>query len=288
MVEKIVKSQQGMPILLLNLVGYVASIAVFAQTTKNGPAWIPLLGTGLFILATLISCGFFANEPGGSRVLILFGSYVGTVREPGFYWVNPFMVRRKVSLRARTLNGDRLKVNDSVGNPIEIAAVVVWRVGDTYRASFDVDDYEAYVRMQSETSLRHVASLFPYDDGGAAESLRGNSEAVGEHLCTELRERLSTAGIEVMEARLSHLAYAPEIAGAMLRRQQASAVISARAMIVDGAVGMVEMALDRMEREALIKLDEERKAAMVSNLMVVLCSEHAAVPVVNSGTLYSG
>jgi len=288
MVEKVTKTVSGALMLIVTLGLYVGSIILFAQIEKNGGAAIPLIASGVLLVAILATCGFFVVEPGGSTVLVLFGSYNGTVKDPGFYWTNPFTLRRKMSLRARTLNGDRLKVNDNAGNPIEIAAVVVWRVRDTYRASFEVDNYDDYVRMQSETALRHSASIFPYDGDDHVISLRNNNQEVGDHLCEELRERLGVAGIEIMEARLSHLAYAPEIAGAMLRRQQASAIISARKMIVDGAVGMVEMALERMESEKVVQMDDERKAAMVSNLMVVLCSEHSATPVVNTGTLYTG
>lgn len=241
----------------------------------------------VWLLASLMSAGFFIVEPNGSKVLLLFGSYKGTVKTAGFHWANPFMVRRKVSLRARTLNGERLKVNDLAGNPVEIAVIVVWQVTDTYSASFEVDDYEQYVALQSETALRHNASSYPYDAEEEQVSLRRNADEVSLHLLTEIQERVSRAGVKVLEARLSHLAYAPEIAGAMLRRQQAAAVIAARTKIVDGAVGMVEMALKRMEDEGVINLDEERKAAMISNLMVVLCSEHAAQPVLNTGTLHN-
>jgi regulator of protease activity HflC (stomatin/prohibitin superfamily) len=239
------------------------------------------------LLASLASSGFFIVEPNGSQVLLLFGSYVGTVKDSGFHWANPFYTKRKVSLRARSLNGEKLKVNDSAGNPVEIAAIVVWRVTDTYAASFQVDDYESYVALQSETAVRHLASSFPYDGEEHELSLRRNTDEVSTHLQKELQERLQLAGVQVIEARLSHLAYAPEIAGVMLRRQQAAAVVAARQKIVDGAVGMVEMALQRLEEHGKIQLDEERKAAMVTNLMVVLCSEQAAQPVVNAGTLYN-
>ncbi len=225
-------------------------------------------------------------EPNGSQVLLLFGSYVGTVKDSGFHWANPFYTKRKVSLRARSLNGEKLKVNDSAGNPVEIAAIVVWRVTDTYAASFQVDDYESYVALQSETAVRHLASSFPYDGEEHEVSLRRNTDEVSTHLQQELQERLRLAGVEVIEARLSHLAYAPEIAGAMLRRQQAAAVVAARQKIVDGAVGMVEMALDRLEEHGKVQLDDERRAAMVTILMVVLCGEQSAQPVVNAGTLY--
>jgi regulator of protease activity HflC (stomatin/prohibitin superfamily) len=240
----------------------------------------------LLLVAILISVGFFIVEPNGSKVMLLFGSYRGTVKRSGFQWVNPFMTKRAVSLRARTLNGEKLKVNDLAGNPVEIAAIVVWRVRDTFAASFEVDNYAQYVSMQSEVAVRHLASSYPYDAEDEAVSLRRNADEVSAALQAELQERLERAGVEVLEARLSHLAYAPEIAGAMLRRQQAAAIISARQRIVEGAVGMVEMALDRLEEYQKLTLDEERKAAMVSNLLVVLCSDHAVQPVVNTGTLY--
>lgn len=250
------------------------------------------IATGIVVrvLATLIWAvllgGFFIVEPNGSKVLLLFGKYKGTVKENGFHWANPFFLKRGISLRARTLNGEKLKVNDLSGNPIEIAAVIVWKVSDTFRASFEVDNYAQYVMMQSETALRHMASTHPYDAEDNQVSLRRNAEVVAEDLKKELQERLARAGVAVLEARLSHLAYAQEIAGAMLRRQQATAVIAARQKIVEGAVGMVEMALQHLDEHGTVKLDDERKAAMVSNLMVVLCSEHAAQPVVNAGTLY--
>lgn len=245
------------------------------------------LEVGLWILFGLIAPGFFIVEPNGSKVLILFGTYKGTVKQNGFYWTLPFMVRRAVSLRARTFNSEKLKVNDHVGNPIEIAAVIVWKVTDTYSASFEVDRYEDYVTIQSETGIRSLAQSYPYDDEDDIISLRRNTTEVSEHLMEQLQDRLRLAGVTILEARLSHLAYAPEIAGAMLRRQQAAAVVAARARIVDGAVGMVEMALRHLEERHTVELDDERKAAMVSNLLVVLCSEQAASPVINAGTLYA-
>jgi regulator of protease activity HflC (stomatin/prohibitin superfamily) len=221
-------------------------------------------------------------------VLILFGSYVGTVRDSGWWWTNPFNTRRRVSLRVRSLNGHTIKVNDHAGNPVEIAAVVVWKVQDTAQAAFDVENYEDFVSVQSETAVRHLASIYPYDEyDHDAISLRGSTDKVSEALRTELQERLRPAGVEIVEARLSHLAYAPEIAGAMLQRQQAAAIIAARQRIVEGAVGMVEMALERLSANKIVELDEERKAAMVSNLLVVLCGERAATPVLNTGTLYN-
>lgn len=232
--------------------------------------------------------GFFTLQPNEAAALLLFGAYRGTVRTEGLQWANAFYCKHKISLRARNLNGEKLKVNDQRGNPIEIAAVVVWRVEDTAQALFDVDNYEKYVSTQSESALRHLASEYPYDDSGEQSlSLRGSTDEVSRALQVQLEERLSRAGVHVEEARLSHLAYAPEIAGAMLRRQQAEAVVAARFRIVEGAVGMVETALQRLEEHHTIQLDDERKAAMVSNLLVVLCGEQAAQPVVNTGTLYN-
>lgn len=255
----------------------------------NGWWLIPLLL--LSLAATFVLAGLFTVNPNDSRVLILFGSYAGTVKKNGFFWVLPFYVKKRITLRARNLNGDKLKVNDKAGNPIEIAAVVVWQVEDTYKAAFDVDNYEHYVKVQSEAAVRHLAGSYPYDtfsdpDHEELLTLRAGGEKVNEVLEQELSERFKRAGVRVIEARISHLAYAPEIAEAMLRRQQATAVVAARTQIVEGAVGMVEMALARLAADNVVDLDEERKAAMVSNLLVVLCSEHAAAPVVNAGTLY--
>lgn len=233
--------------------------------------------------------GFFTLQPNMAGVLTLMGHYTGTVKKSGFHWANPLYIKRKVSMRARNLNGATLKVNDHRGNPIEIAAVIVWRITDTAQAVFDVEDFVNYVTIQSESSLRHLAAAYPYDSTEDGQlSLRGSMDEVSLALQKELQERMAKAGVTVDEARLSHLAYAPEIAGVMLQRQQAEAVISARSRIVEGAVGMVEMALHKLEEHATIKLDEERKAAMVSNLLVVLCGERAAHPIVNAGTLYNG
>jgi len=289
--EKEVRAASGWLMLFVVIALYVASGYGLYRSIVNENAGDPfvglLIGSLVVMIVNSVLCGgFFIVEPKGSKVLLLFGSYQGTVKDAGFHWTNPFISKRPVSLRARTLNGERLKVNDLAGNPVEIAAIIVWQVNDTFEASFEVDDYEQYVMFQSETAVRHNASSYPYDAEDDTLSLRRNTEEVSEHLKIELDERLKRAGVEVLEARLSHLAYAPEIAGAMLRRQQAAAIIAARQRIVDGAVGMVEMALQRMDAEGIITLDEERKAAMVSNLMVVLCSENAAQPVVNAGTLY--
>ena len=240
------------------------------------------------ICAFVMLGGFFTLQPNESVVFTLFGAYKGTARQNGFLWANPFYRKLKISLRARNLNGDKLKVNDKRGNPVEIAVVIVWRIRDTAQAVFDVDSYESFIRIQSESCVRHVASNYLYDDGEPNElTLRGGGVEVAAALAKELQERLARAGIGIEEARLTHLAYAPEIAQAMLRRQQAEAVIAARQKIVFGAVGMVEMALRELSEKGVVKLDEERKAAMVSNLLVVLCGESQAQPVLNAGTLYT-
>ena len=238
--------------------------------------------------ACFLCNGFFALQPNEGRVLILFGAYCGTVREAGWHWTNPLNTKKRISLRAKNLNGDKLKVNDKRGNPIEIAAVVVWRVQDTFQASFDVEKYEEYVRIQSESAVRHLANSYAYDHGEANEiTLRSGVEEVCAALQKELQERVAKAGVQIDEARLTHLAYAPEIAGVMLRRQQAEAIIAARQMIVHGAVSMVQMALKDLTENKIIDLDEERKATMVSNLLVVLCGDRDAQPVINAGTLYA-
>jgi regulator of protease activity HflC (stomatin/prohibitin superfamily) len=322
-----------LPVVLgMGLTGVALVIAaiVGAANGSGGPAGaIGILGTVLVVVASVLAPGFFTLQPNEARVLILFGDYKGTVRTGGFHWGNPFYAngpsqtvataaastnaanakaaggdtapsstskrlgRYKISLRARTLNGEKLKVNDKRGNPVEIAAVVVWHVDDTAMATFDVDDYEQYVATQSETALRHVATAYAYDhgegdDGEQTEiTLRGNVEEVSDALQTELAVRLAKAGVVIDDARLTHLAYAPEIAQAMLRRQQAEAVIAARRKIVHGAVSMVEMALTELAEKQVVQLDDERRAAMVSNLMVVLCGESEVHPVVNTGTLYA-
>ncbi len=277
--------------MFLGVVALIIMIIVATEHNKGLGVTLPLVFSAvcLFITAMIGAQGFFVLPPHMSAVLLLFGKYVGTVKDEGFHWANPFYSVKKLSLRLRNLNGERLKVNDNAGNPIEIAAVVVWQIEDTYEASFEVDNYEDYVMTQSESAIRHLASAYPYDtwedEGGV--SLRGDIDTVSEALEHELQERLGKAGVRVNEARLSHLAYAPEIAEAMLRRQQASAVIAARTKIVEGAVSMVRMALDRLKTEGVIEMDDERKASMVSNLLVVLCSESHAQPVVNTGTLYN-
>jgi regulator of protease activity HflC (stomatin/prohibitin superfamily) len=238
------------------------------------------------VLSILVTAGFFIVNPNFAALLVLFGNYKGTVIRNGFFWANPFMSKHKISLRVRNQETSRLKVNEASGNPIEIAAVVVWKVIDPYKAQFEVDAYTDYVSVQSESALRHLAGHYEYDGGDAAVTLRGTTDEVSERLKEELQDRLAEAGVRVTEARLSHLAYAAEIAGEMLRRQQATAIVAARTKIVEGAVGMVEHALEELNKTDLVTLDEERKASMVSNLLVVLCSDHAATPVVNAGTLY--
>lgn len=289
----------GWAMLPLLFAGLLAAIATTAWTIyraaillRDASPWVtapPIVGA---ILATLVlfvlMCGFFTLQPNQSAVLLLFGHYHGTTRREGFNWANPLFRKIKISLRTRNFNSETVKVNDQRGNPIDIAAVVVWRVENTAQACFDVDDYQDYVHIQSEAAIRHLASEYPYDSGDVNElSLRGNLDQVSKTLQGELQLRLSKAGVVVDEARLSHLAYAPEIAGAMLRRQQAEAVVAARTRIVEGAVGMVELALARLDQHKTVQLDDERKAAMVTNLLVVLCGEQAAQPVVNAGTLYN-
>ena len=285
--EKTIKVLPGALMLLASFALLGVSIWAFVAGIGQEAAPTVLSGVGLFLAWIIMISGFFTVEPNGSKVLLLFGRYIGTVKDTGFHWTNPFQSKRPLSRRVRTLNSDTLKVNDLSGNPIEIAIIVVWKVVDTYAASFEVDDYENYVMLQTETALRNTASSYPYDDDDEVVSLRQDADEVSTHIQQELTKKLSMAGVEVIEARIAHLAYAPEIAGAMLRRQQAHAVIAARQRIVDGAVGMVEMALERMDREKMINLDEERKAAMVSNLMVVLCSENHTQPIVNTGSLYN-
>jgi regulator of protease activity HflC (stomatin/prohibitin superfamily) len=281
--EKIITPPSGYGVFALFLALFAAMVASFyAEAIVIGV----IIAVVNFII---ILPGLVIVNPNESKVLTLFGSYVGTVKKDGFFWVNPFTIKKKVSLRAFNLNGQQLKVNDSVGNPIEIAAVIVWQIKDTANATFAVENYLQYVNIQSEAAVRHLANSFPYDnieDETANITLRGGAEQVSLLLEKELNERLDRAGIEVLEARISHLAYAPEIAHTMLQRQQASAIISARRLIVEGAVGMVEMALARLSEKKIVELDEERKAAMVSNLLVVLCGDRSVNPVVNTGTLY--
>jgi regulator of protease activity HflC (stomatin/prohibitin superfamily) len=282
-----------LPVNFLLLGGFLALLiysVVHADKPGARPDWL-LLTIGVLgeIASAIMLAGLFTLQPNKARVLILFGKYKGTVRQSGFHWTNPFYSKgHKVSLRARTLTIEKLKVNDKRGNPIEIAAVVVWRVQDTAQAAFDVDNYDGYVHTQSETALRHLATTYSYDDGEENEpTLRGNVDEVSGALREELGRRLAKAGVMVDEARLTNLSYAPEIAQAMLRRQQAEAVIAARQKIVHGAVTMVDMALKDLAARQVVQLDDERKAAMVSNLMVVLCGDAEVHPVINAGTLYN-
>jgi regulator of protease activity HflC (stomatin/prohibitin superfamily) len=268
------------------------ALSIWVLLSAPGPQSVGRILAGTFgnLIGAFLFAGLFIVNPNEAKVLVLFGKYAGTVRENGFRWANPFYVKKRVSLRARNLNGEKLKVNDRAGNPIQIAAVVVWQVQDTYRATFDVENFESYVVIQSEAAVRHLAGRYPYDnlddDHDEGLTLRAGMDQVAAELEKELQARFNRAGIRVLEARISHLAYAPEIAEAMLRRQQAAAVVAARFQIVNGAVSMVELALEKLSERKVVELDEERKAAMVSNLLVVLCSESAASPVINAGTLY--
>jgi regulator of protease activity HflC (stomatin/prohibitin superfamily) len=270
--------------------GYLAMILILALFVGSAALLIQtkiISGILLLVLGVIMVTGIQVVQPNKAYAVTFFGSYIGTVREPGLWLTIPFSFRKSVSLRVRNFNSKTLKVNDTEGNPIEIAAVVVFRVVDTAKAIFDVDKYEQFVEIQSETALRHVASRYPYDvfeEGGY--SLRGNAEEVAGELAQELQHRLILAGVEVSEARLTHLAYSTEIAGAMLQRQQANAILAARQIIVDGAVGMVQMAIERLEKDQVVKLDEERKAAMINNLLVSIVSDRSAQPVINTGSLY--
>ena len=288
--EKVVRVLSGWLMLPVTLGILALALYGIGYISNNDPEVWPaiLIPIGLVPLFVISCFGFFTLQPNEARVLILFGSYQGTVRHSGFHWTNPFNRKLPISLRARNFQSDKLKVNDKRGNPIEIASVVVWRVADTAQACFDVDHYADYVRVQSESAVRHLASAYAYDHGEENEmTLRGGGEDVQRDLQKELQDRLGKAGVLVDEARITHLAYAPEIANSMLRRQQAEAVIAARQKIVHGAVSMVEMALRELKEKSVVNLDDERKAAMVSNLMVVLCGESEVHPIINTGTLYA-
>jgi regulator of protease activity HflC (stomatin/prohibitin superfamily) len=285
----------GIPMILVAFLLPFAAVGLFATgataADRGENIFLAIVGIGGAILLVptwiLLLKGFFMVAPNEAKVLQLFGGYVGTGKEPGLRWTNPFYSKRKISLRVRNFESGQLKVNDQDGNPIEIAAVVVWRVVETAEAIFEVDDYENYVHVQSEAAVRNLATSYPYDaHEESVISLRGSTSAVAEHLKKEVQQRLDKAGVEVLEARISHLAYAPEIAAAMLQRQQAGAIIAARQRIVEGAVGMVEMALAMLSTKNIVHLDDERKAAMVSNLLVVLCGERATQPIVNTGTIH--
>lgn len=285
--ERETTAQSGFMMLFMFFVVGGAAIWCFIHGAQTRSPIFVLPGILLLLSGfILILPGLFVVAPNESRVLVLFGNYTGTVKQNGFFWVNPFTSKQKVSLKARTLNSPTLKVNDKSGNPIEIAVIVVWQVKDTFAAMFDVDSYVDYVASQSESAIRKLAALFHYDGDESEITLRGSTLEVSDQLTRELHERLSRAGVDVMEARISHLAYAPEIAHAMLQRQQAQAVIAARSKIVEGAVGMVEQALQHLKERGVVDLDGERKAAMVSNLLVVLCAERTT-PVINTGTLYT-
>lgn len=284
--EREVRTIPGAGMLLVNLLLYAVAIFVFINGVRDEYGLVVLLGLLTFVVSVLSSIGFFVVNPNEAAVLLLFGTYKGSVKTNGFWWTNPFTRKVRISLRARNFNSEKLKVNDLGGNPIEIAAVVVWHVENTAEASFDVDDFVHYVETQSESAVRKLASEYPYDAGEEAISLRRGTDEVNHRLQDELQDRLGRAGVVVTESRLTHLAYAPEIAADMLRRQQASAVVAARQTIVEGAVGMVETALEELAKLDVVDLDEERKAAMVTNLLVVLCSESAVQPVLNAGTLY--
>jgi regulator of protease activity HflC (stomatin/prohibitin superfamily) len=285
--EQVRSAMNGALMLLLGLAGIGASVWLFIESVKP-PVALGIVGAIVGVVVSfIVLAGLKVVNPNEARVLQLFGAYSGTIKEPGLRWINPLMTTQRVSLRVRNFESSRLKVNDLEGNPIEIASVVVWRVVDTAEALFEVDDYNNYVHVQSEAALRNLATSYPYDaHDDQHTSLRGHTAAVAEHLKREIQDRLAKAGVEVLEARISHLAYAPEIAAAMLQRQQAGAIIAARQRIVEGAVGMVEMALTMLSHKSIVSLDEERKAAMVSNLLVVLCGERGAQPIVNTGTIY--
>lgn len=315
--EKVIKPRSGWLPLAVCVVGLLGSVALFAATLVNAPDLGSfVVGCGVVTSITLALgfltgfCGLIAIAPNQARVLLMFGEYKGSVIESGFYWVNPFYTKRKISLRVRNFEtgatttpmkrdaagtiiseksrspGRPSKVNDRDGNPIEISAVVVWKVVDTAEAMFEVDDYEDFVAVQSEAALRSMATRHPYDSEDHEVSLRGSTQEISEQLAEDIQERLEKAGVKVIEARISHLAYASEIAAAMLQRQQAQAVVAARTKIVEGAVGMVQMALDHLAKDNIVELDDERRAAMVSNLLVVLCSDRHTQPVVNTGSLY--
>ena len=287
--EKIKTPVSGFIALLLSILLLGGSAYLFVESVQEGRPVLRWWAVLALLLSVFLALGIIVVSPNHSRVLTFFGKYVGTVKENGLLFVNPFFKKQKISLRSENLESARLKVNDKMGNPIEIGAVIVWQVSDTYRAAFEVADFVHYVKVQSEAAVRHLANSFPYDqfeDEHATLTLRDGGDKVNELLEKELNERLSPAGIIIKEARISHLAYASEIAQAMLQRQQATAIVAARFKIVEGAVGMVDLALEMLSKKGIVDLDEEKKAAMVSNLMVVLCGEKGTTPIVNTGTLY--
>jgi regulator of protease activity HflC (stomatin/prohibitin superfamily) len=285
--ERAYNGLPGLPVLLAILLAEAAAIWMLVMNIREESAPEIIFAAVMIAFLAFLSAGLFMVNPNEGKVLQLFGEYKGTAKQEGLRWANPFFTKKKVSLRVRNFESSRLKVNDIDGNPIEIAAVVVWKVVETAEAVFEVDDYEHYVKVQSEAALRNLATSYAYDAHDDQHvSLRGHTSAVADHLKREIQDRLSKAGVQATEARISHLAYAPEIAAAMLQRQQAGAIIAARQRIVEGAVGMVEMALDMLSSKSIIQLDEERKAAMVSNLLVVLCGDRNTQPVINTGTIY--
>jgi regulator of protease activity HflC (stomatin/prohibitin superfamily) len=277
----------GLPMFLVLIVALAGGAYGMVAGIRAADALVIVLSSIAMLVIAFLMAGVFVVNPNEGRVLQLFGDYAGTVKVPGLRWANPFFTKKRISLRVRNFESGRLKVNDNEGNPIEIAAVVVWRVVDTAEAVFEVDDYNNYVKVQTESALRNLATSYPYDaHDEQTMSLRGTTMAVADHLKREIQDRMNRAGVEVMEARISHLAYAPEIAHAMLQRQQAGAIIAARQRIVEGAVGMVEMALEMLSKRDIVALDDERKAAMVSNLLVVLCGDKSTQPIINTGTIY--
>jgi regulator of protease activity HflC (stomatin/prohibitin superfamily) len=285
--ERAYNGMPGIPVLVVLLLGIFALVWMLVMNIRSESAPEIVFAAVGIAFTIFLTAGLFLVNPNEGKVLQLFGEYKGTAKKEGLRWANPFLTKKKVSLRVRNFESSHLKVNDIDGNPIEIAAVVVWKVFETAEAVFEVDDYEHYVKVQSEAALRNLATSYAYDAHDDAQvSLRGHTGAVADHLKREIHDRLVKAGVEVIEARISHLAYAPEIAAAMLQRQQAGAIIAARQRIVEGAVGMVEMALDMLSAKSIIQLDEERKAAMVSNLLVVLCGDRNTQPVINTGTIY--
>lgn len=287
--EKTLKPISGYLTLVICLALFVAAVYFFISGVDQSITFV-VIAMLCFLLSCFFLKGLMIIQPNHSRVLNFFGKYVGTVKENGLFFINPLYSSQRISLRSENLQGQTLKVNDKMGNPIEIAAVIVWKVGDTYKAAYEVERYTDYVRMQSEAAVRHLAVSFPYDnleDEHADITLRDGGDQVNKILEQELLERLAPAGIIIQEARITHLAYASEIAGAMLQRQQATAIVAARTKIVEGAVGMVDLALKKLSEDNIVELDDERKAAMVSNLMVVLCGEKAATPILNAGTLYN-
>ena len=288
--EKTLKPLSGFAALVSAIIFIITAIILFVIGGQEPSSFLIVCGIVLILAAIFLFKGLMVINPNHSRICTFFGKYIGTVKENGLRFINPFYSTIKMSLRLQNMEIARLKVNDKMGNPIEIAAVIVWGISDTYKAGFEVADYNEYIRLQSEAAVRHLATTCPYDhmeDENATITLRDGGEKVNDLLEVELNERLQLAGIVVKEARISHLAYSAEIAGAMLQRQQATAIVAARGKIVEGAVGMVEMALELLSKKQIVHLDEERKAAMVSNLMVVLCGEKAATPVLNTGTLYN-